>query len=144
MTAPFQVTFDCLDPQALADFWAGAIGYVPDPAPPGFATWEDFLREQGVPSEDWAKYAAVVPLPGFDGPRLYFQKVPERKTAKNRMHLDLPVAPRGTPSEDRRTRLDQEIARLVTMGAVVVGPVTEHGDYWVVMQDPEGNEFCVY
>jgi hypothetical protein len=144
MAAPFQVTFDCSDPEALAGFWAGAIGYFPEPAPSGFVTWEDFLRDQGVPSEDWTKYAAVVPPPGVDGPRLYFQKVPEPKAAKNRVHLDLPVAARGTPPEERRARLEQEIARLVTMGAVVIGPVTEHGDYWMVMQDPEGNEFCLY
>jgi hypothetical protein len=144
MTGPFQVTFDCSHPDALAGFWAGAIGYVVEPPPSGFPTWVDFLRQQGVPEESWGKYAAAVPPAGSDGPRLYFQRVPEPKTAKNRMHLDLPVAARGTPTDERRPMVDREVARLTAMGASVVGPVTEQGDYWVVMQDPEGNEFCVY
>jgi hypothetical protein len=143
MATPFQVTFDCADPDGLATFWASAIGYqIPSP-PDGFATWEDFLRDHGIPEEQWNAASAVEDPDGV-GPRIYFQRVPEGKTAKNRVHLDVNVGGgRKTPIEERRTRVDAQVVRLVSEGATKVGPVDERGEYWVVMQDPEGNEFCL-
>jgi predicted enzyme related to lactoylglutathione lyase len=70
--------------------------------------------------------------------------VPEGKVAKNRVHLDLNVGGgHGTPLEDRKKAVDAQVDRLRGEGATVVRPVEQHDEYWVVMQDPEGNEFCL-
>ena len=139
-----QVVVDCADPAAQADFWRQALHYVsPDPPAP-HASWEDFLRAEGVPEEEWNDANAVEDPDGV-GPRLFFQKVPESKVAKNRMHLDLNVG--GGPSvslEERRRRVDEEVARLKQLGATDErGAMEKRGEYWVRMNDPEGNEFCV-
>src|SRR5262245_2137883 len=113
------------------------------PPPDGFATWEDWLREMGIPEDQWNSASAVMDPEG-NKPRLYFQRVPEKKQAKNRVHLDLNVGgPHGTPMDERRGRVDPEVERLTALGATTLRPVEERGEYWVVMQDPEGNEFCV-
>jgi hypothetical protein len=139
-----QVVVDARDPAALAGFWAEALGYQLEPPPPGFADWEEFLRSVGVPEEDWARYAAVVD-PDGKGPRVFFQKVPEGKVLKNRVHLDLSVSGgRGASPAERRDRIAAAAARLEGLGATVLGPVQEPGSYWMVMQDPEGNEFCLH
>lgn len=144
MAVPIQVVVDARDPGTLAAFWAEALGCVLEPPPAGFADWEEFLRSVGVPEADWGRYAAVVdPVGG--GPRLLFQKVPEDKVVKNRMHLDLSVSGgREAPPEDRRSAIARAAARLEGLGATVLGPMEEPGSYWVVMQDPEGNEFCLH
>jgi hypothetical protein len=139
-----QVVVDAREPAALAGFWAEALGYVTEPPPAGFADWEEFLRSVGVPEADWGRYAAAVD-PGGSGPRLLFQKVPEGKVVKNRVHLDLSVSGgREAPREARRSAIAQAAARLESLGAKVLGPMEEPGSYWVVMQDPEGNEFCLH
>jgi hypothetical protein len=82
--------------------------------------------------------------PDGNGPRLLFQRVPEPKTAKNRMHLDVNAGGgRGTPDDERRSRVDAKVAQLAAAGGTVVRDVDEDGERWVVMQDPEGNELCV-
>ncbi len=134
-----QVTFDCADPRAQARFWSQVMGYVEEPPPPGFDTWEDALQRWGVPQEAWGSRAAAV-HPEGGGPRLFFQQVPEGKVAKNRVHLDVRV---GGTGDDRRARIDREAERLVGLGASVLRVVEEWGGYTVVMQDPEGNEFCL-
>jgi catechol 2,3-dioxygenase-like lactoylglutathione lyase family enzyme len=103
------LTFDCSDALRAAEFWAAVLGSNVD---------EDSTREK-----------AFVEAPGWGGPNMWFNAVPEPKTAKNRLHLDL-RAPGSIPDE---------VARLVALGATVVA---EDGDL-VVMQDPDGNEFCV-
>jgi len=142
MALSFQVTFDCADPDRLARFWAAALDYKLQDPPPGFDTWEAFLDTIGVPESERNSRSAVVDPEG-KGPRLYFQKVPEPKTAKNRLHLDLRIGggPQ-TPLEERKARIDADVERLVALGATVVGPVEEYAQYCVVLQDPEGNEFC--
>jgi hypothetical protein len=84
--------------------------------------------------------------PDGKGPRIYLQRVPEPKTVKNRVHLDLNIS--GGPSagtlEERRARVDAEVERLLGLGATRQRAAEELGQYWVVMQDPEGNEFCVH
>ena len=87
-----QITFDCGDPGALCLFWAEALGYQLQPSPPGFESWDAFLESVGVPPEERNSRSAAVPVDG-DGPRLFFQRVPEGKTAKNRVHLDVRAAP---------------------------------------------------
>src|SRR2546427_2654215 len=143
MATAFQVTFDCAAPDRLARFWATTLGYqIPDP-PDGFATWEDLLRDRNIPEERWNSASALEDPDGI-GPRIFFQRVPEGKTVKNRVHLDVNVGGgRKTPIEERRNRVDAEVVRLIAAGATKVGPMDEHEEDWVVMQDPEGNEFCL-
>ncbi|MFD3443792.1 VOC family protein [Microbacteriaceae bacterium 4G12] len=103
------VTFDCRDALVSARFWAGALGSSVD--------------------EDATSERAYVEAAGWGAPNMWFARVPEPKTAKNRMHFDL-RAP-GTIAD--------EVARLVALGARVQAEYPDH----VVLQDPEGNEFCV-
>jgi predicted enzyme related to lactoylglutathione lyase len=107
------LVLDCHEPTRLADFWAAALDYVS-------------LGAAG---------AYVVLLPnGRPGPKLLLQQVPERKTVKNRMHLDIDAVD-----------IEAEAARLEALGAHRVGhdQLQEHGSNWILMADPEGNEFCV-
>jgi hypothetical protein len=135
-----QITFDCADPAALSAFWAQALpGYQLQPPPPGFDSWDAFLAANGVPEERRNDASAIV----GDGPRLFFQKVPEPKTAKNRMHIDLQSG--GGPSvplDEQRARIAKEVERLQALGATVVEENAELGVAWTVLRDPEGNEFC--
>jgi hypothetical protein len=143
METSVQVTFDCTDPAQLAAFWAEALGYKQDDPPEGFGSWEAWASEQGIPEDRWNDEDAVVDPAGLR-PRLFFQRVPEPKTVKNRVHLDLKLATGvDISAEETRKLIEGEVERLVALGASVVGPVDRPGEYWVVMQDPEGNEFCV-
>jgi hypothetical protein len=144
MATGIQVVFDCADPNGLARFWAEALGYRLQDPPQGHTSWEAWLREQGVPEERWNDASAVVDPDGA-GPRIYLQRVPEPKTVKNRVHLDLNAGGGGSvPIEERRRRVDAEAERLQGIGATRLRALEELGVYWVVMQDPEGNEFCVH
>ena len=143
MATSFQVVIDCADPDALARFWAEALHYVMQSPPPGFDTWEDFLRANNVPESEWNSRSAVVDPDGV-GPRVFFQRVPESKVAKNRLHLDLHVGGGpGTDLAERHTRVDAEVERLTGLHASRVEAFEEMGEYWVTMRDPEGNEFDV-
>jgi hypothetical protein len=139
-----QVVIDSHDPEGLARFWAEALGYQEEPPPPGFDDWPAFLRSIEVPEEEWGRYAAVVDAGGA-GPRVLFQRVPEGKVVKNRVHLDLSVSGgRGVADGERREAVLRAVARLEALGATALGPKEEMGSYWMVMQDPEGNEFCLH
>ncbi|MFD0316657.1 VOC family protein [Streptomyces flavalbus] len=145
----WKLVIDAADPHAQADFWAAALGYeVEDNS----ALIERLLGFDAVPAEltveshgrrAWRDLIAVRhPDDPYDeesgtglGRRLLFQRVPEPKTGKNRLHLDL------HPGGDRRA---DEVARLRGLGASVLREVKEAGGEWVVMRDPEGNEFCVH
>ena len=142
MATTVQVAIDCADPAALSRFWAEALGYVLNPPPDGHDSWESWLSAMGVPESEWNSASAVIDPEGA-GPRLFFQRVPEGKAAKNRMHLDLRVSDGKIPVEARREAIQPEADRLVALGATVVGPKEERGEFWVVLQDPEGNEFCL-
>jgi Glyoxalase-like domain len=138
-----QVVIDCADPARLSRFWAQALGYKLQDPPAGFDTWEAFLRARHVPEEDWNS-ASIVVDPDARGPRIYFQRVPEPKTTKNRVHLDLNVGGgHAVAAHVRRQRIGDEVARLQTLGAQRLRDVDEPAGYCVVMHDPEGNEFCV-
>ncbi|MGW7366942.1 VOC family protein [Streptomyces sp. NPDC054841] len=149
MTMHWKLVIDATDPLAQADFWAEALDYVTEDnsalierllgigAAPESATtdWHD--------RRAWRDLAAVRhPDDPYDkdtgtglGRRLLFQRVPEAKTVKNRFHLDLHTGP---------GLRDAEVARLEQLGATVLHQVKEPGGEWCVMQDPEGNEFCVH
>ena len=143
MATNVQIVFDCADPDKLANFWAAALHYKIQDPPPGFASWPDFLKAQGIPESEWTSASAVVDPDGV-GPRIFFQRVPEGKVVKNRVHLDLNAGgPRGTPQDDRRRRVDAEVGRLVQLGARKSRTIEERGEYFVNMFDPEGNEFDV-
>ena len=80
--------------------------------------------------------------PGGAGPRIFLQKVPEPKTVKNRVHLDVQVGA-GLGPDERPGRVAAEVERLLGLGATHLRTYDEMGEHWVVLQDPEGNEFCV-
>jgi hypothetical protein len=134
-----QVAFDCAEPERVGRFWCEVLGYVPTPLPEGFASWDDFDRSQSP--EDQGSWFACVDPTGV-GPRLYFQRVPEGKVVKNRVHLDVRVGT-GLVGEARLTTLQAESARLVALGAVQVRVLLadEDNESCIVMQDIEGNEF---
>src|SRR4051794_36982119 len=136
MATSVQVVFDCAHPAQQASFWATALHYQVQPPPEGFDTWEDALRAWGIPEGLFDSRSAVVD-PDGQGPRIFFQQVPESKVAKNRVHLDLSVS--GGPAvalEERRERVDAEALRLREAGASVLREAEENGEYWIVMQDP--------
>lgn len=143
MTYDVQITFDCADPAALAEFWAEALGYHKEAPPQGFASWDDALRAWGVPEDQWSSRSAIVD-PDGSRPRLFFQRVPEGKTAKNRVHLDVRAAV-GLAGDERMSQLESRAARLVDLGGARLNRLEpgamEAG--FIVMQDPEGNEFCL-
>ena len=114
----FQVTFDCADPERVARFWSEVLGY----------------EHQGTACVD----------PSGVGPRLYFQRVPEGKVVKNRVHLDVRVGT-GLAGEQRLAALEAECARLLPLGASRVRLLTadDENESCLVMQDVEGNEFCL-
>jgi hypothetical protein len=136
-----QVTFDCAEPARVARFWCEALGYVVPPAPEGFASWEEL--ERTLPPEEQGSWAACVDPTGV-GPRLYFQRVPEGKVVKNRVHLDVRVGT-GLEGDERLATLQAESARLVALGAREVRVMRADGENesCIVMQDVEGNEFCL-
>ncbi|MEU4679966.1 VOC family protein [Micromonospora sp. NPDC023737] len=136
-----QVTFDCAEPERAARFWCEVLGYVVPPPPEGFASWGDV--DSALPPERQGSAFACVDPSGV-GPRLYFQRVPEGKVVKNRLHLDVRVGT-GLVGEERLTALEAECARLVALGAVRVRllPADDENESCMVMQDIEGNEFCL-
>ncbi|HEY2062366.1 VOC family protein [Amycolatopsis sp. NBC_01480] len=136
-----QVTFDCAEPERVARFWCEVLGYVVPPAPAGFATWDDF--NQSLPPERQGS-GFVCSDPAGVGPRLYFQRVPEGKVVKNRVHLDVRVGT-GLVGAERLATLEAECARLVALGAARFQLLEADGveESCIVMQDIEGNEFCL-
>jgi len=144
MKTLIQLVFDATDPDRLARFWSAALGYKLQDPPAGYDTWPAFLEAQGIPRSEWDSASAIVDPDGV-GPRIYFQRVPEPKTAKNRMHMDINVGGgRETPTDERKLRIAAEVERLRILGATDErGAMDRDGEYWVRMNDPEGNEFCL-
>ncbi|MFH8881389.1 VOC family protein [Streptomyces californicus] len=147
-TLSWKLVIDSADPHAQAGFWAEALGYVVEDNSPLI---ERLLTAGAVPEaatthahgrRAWRDLAAARhPDDPYDevsgtghGRRLLFQRVPEPKTGKNRLHIDVHSAP---------GRRDAEAERLVALGAREERTFDEQGGSWVVMTDPEGNEFCL-
>jgi len=132
----WQLTIDARDPHAQADFWSAALGaeiedneeLIATVLANGWAQESDTLVHRG--KRYWNTLVAVRGA----GPRILLQRVPEPKTVKNRLHLDLNVG------EDN---IRAEVERLVALGATEGREVREASGHWIVMADPEGNEFCV-
>lgn len=141
MAIPVQVTIDCANPDRLAHFWAALLGYKLQDPPEGYSTWEEALNAFGVPEEEWESASAVVDPEGR-GPRIFFQRVPEPKSVKNRLHLDVNVGTQAPP-DAVRAHVDAEVQRAIELGATRINAIERPDGYWVVMQDPEGNEFCL-
>jgi hypothetical protein len=137
----FQVTFDCAEPERVARFWCEVLGYVVPPPPEGFGSWDDY--NGSLPAEDRGSAFACMDPNGV-GPRLFFQRVPEGKVVKNRLHLDVRVGT-GLVGEKRLAALEAECARLLPLGAkrVRLLEADEENESCLVMQDVEGNEFCL-
>lgn len=142
MASGVQIVIDCGDPATLLRFWATALGYQPDPPPPGYDSWIEFLEAKDVPKERWNDAGAISDPTGV-GPRVFFQRVAEPKSVKNRVHLDLAPTRERDPVL-RAEAVRAEVRRLVEAGAVENGHYEELGSAWTVLLDPEGNEFCVH
>ena len=144
----WKLVIDCANPQAQADFWAAALHYEVED---NDALIQRLLELGALPREATVEFhsrlafrdlvAVRHPADPYDkdsgtglGRRLLFQRVPEEKTGKNRLHLDL------HPGDGLR---EAEVERLTGLGASVLREVKEPSGAWVVMADPEGNEFCV-
>ena len=128
----------------MAAFWATTLGYRLQDPPGGFESWEQALDAMGVPPERRNDASAVVD-PAGTGPRRFFQRVPEGKQVKNRVHLDVRAAP-GLSGEARMAALEAEAERLVAHGATRLQrhePAPPLGAGHLIMADPEGNEFCL-
>lgn len=142
----WQLTIDANDPALLAQFWMHALGYQPTPPAEQQTTWHAHYRAR---LGEAAAFDDRLFDPAGVGPPIWFQQVPERKAGKNRLHLDLYPTGRDNalPMERRVEIVETTVAELVGLGAVVQGR-SRHDDpqdpvYFVVMHDPEGNEFCV-
>jgi catechol 2,3-dioxygenase-like lactoylglutathione lyase family enzyme len=135
-----QVAIDCADPERLARFWAAVLGYAVAAPPTGFASWQDFSGSAGSEDESWSAVAD----PAGIAPRVLFHRVPEPKVVKNRVHLDVRVSAAGeVPADTRRRQVDSEVARLQDLGGTHLRTEEDEHDYFAVMTDPEGNEFCI-
>lgn len=144
MTTKWTITFDCADVETMRGFWRLALGYV-DPTPPeGWTSWEDWLRDQQVPEDEWGEGGGLDDPEG-NLPDISFLKVPEGKTAKNRVHIDLQVSGgRHVDQPIRVAQIEAMAATLAQAGGRVLAR-SYHADRLdhLVMADPEGNEFCI-
>ena len=139
MAPTLQIAIDCADPHALVEFWAAALGYdverhgdqIRRMLDEGWASEADVTKVDGQLA--W-RTAAACRDPEGKGPRLLFQVVPEPKTVKDRIHLDVQVG---------AERRDAEVERLVALGATWLWEASQGPHSWVTLADPEGNEFCV-
>jgi hypothetical protein len=144
MPYDFQIAVDSAKPHVLADWWAETLGWVVEPSDEafirkmiaaGYATDEDTITHNGAMV--WRDGAAIRhpdELNGGTRPRILFQLVPEAKSVKNRVHLDLRVGEQN---------VEAEVAKLTERGATYLHKASQGPHWWVTMADPEGNEFCV-
>lgn len=143
MAYSFQVTFDATDPHVLADWWADALGWQAEPSDEvfirsmisqGFASDDDTTTHRGVLV--WKEGAAILHPDAAAGPgaRLLFQQVPEGKTVKNRVHLDVRIG---------ADTVEAELERLIGNGATFLHRGRQGPHTWVTIADPEGNELCL-
>jgi hypothetical protein len=137
------IVFDCADPDRVARFWMAALGGYDFPVgvPEGFATWDEWADANDIPV-DRRNLGRTLVDKERNRPDIFFLQVPESKVSKNRVHLDIKVAP-GLGGEDRRTAIESEVDRLTALGATVASRIDDPDGFHVIMQDPEHNEFCL-
>ena len=142
MARNFEVTFDAKNSKRLAEFWMAALGYEPMGPPKGYESWEAWRVAMELTEEEMDEGASIADP---DGSRyITFLNVPEPKTAKNRVHLDLDVLPdRKAPVPEQKAIMDAEVERLEKLGATKLYDALVGDHYRVTMADPEGNEFCM-
>jgi len=152
MPATFQLVIDCRDPDALCRFWTVALGYVVATPPAGFESWPEFWVDFRLDAGELVDGDDRIVDPLGNGPQIWFQQVPEPKSVKNRLHLDIAASgavpasgARTLPLADRRMLVEAKVEELVGLGAAVLHRHDVDGldHYAVTMADPEGNEFCV-
>lgn len=145
MARSWQLTVYVRDAEPQMAFWCEVLGYVPQPPPDGFDDWPAALRAFGFPEDRVSPdQAGAIVDPDGVGPRIFFHQVPEEKPDQmNRLHMDVQVSERDDTDEVRMEKQAAEAARLEQLGATMVRRVEDLGQHWIVMRDPEGNEFCL-
>jgi hypothetical protein len=139
MARQLSIVVDCADPPALGRFWRAALDYVERPAPEGYVSWAEYDAAAGGPGDE---AGCTIVDPDGVGPPIFFQPVPEPKAVKNRMHLDVRVGGSGA-YEERWERIRAAAVPLVEAGARELRRYDDPDDYFIVLADPEGNEFCL-
>ena len=143
----FQLTIDCADRDRQARFWAAALGYKPHDPPEGFRDWRAYWLSVGVPDDEISDVIDTIVDPSGNGPQIWFQEVPEGKIVKNRLHLDIDasgrISGRKVPIGEIRRAVNGTVKGLTALGATILNVADFEDYYCVVMQDLEGNEFCV-
>jgi hypothetical protein len=143
MIPDIHIVFDCADPDRLARFWMVALpGYdFPHGPPDGFPTWQEWADANQIPEDERNTGRTLVDKQGHR-PDIFFLRVPEPKTTKNRLHLDVKAG--GTaPAQERRARIETLATHLTTAGGSIHRRIDTDEGFWLIMQDPEGNEFCI-
>lgn len=143
MAHSVQIVVACDDPPRLAGFWSAALGYVRQPPPSGYETWDEFADAVGIPEERRNDIDAAVDPDGV-GPRLLFERWDGGEPNK-RVHIDVNVmAGEDLTVDERLSRLSEERTRLEALGATFHRMASGMaGETWLEMFDPEGNWFCV-
>jgi hypothetical protein len=142
MAHRIQIVISCDDPGRVADFWAGALGYVLEPPPIGYDTWEAFADDVGIPEDRRNDLSAVIDPEGV-GPRVLFERY-DGGAPNQRIHIDVNSVERSLAPDQRRAALDAERHRLEALGARFGREASGMaGETWIEMYDPEGNWFCV-
>jgi len=141
MYSKIQVVFDAAEPEKLPN--SGGLRWATSPSPrPRGSPAGGIRADAGIPEEDFEVASRIDPA--GEGPRLYFRHVPEGKTAKNRVHLDISVADRHVRGEARKQLVSEHVERLFEAGASLAWRTDDVRGSSVTLYDPEGNEFCVH
>ena len=144
MAYSVQIVIACADPARLAGFWAQVLGYVEQPPPDGFESWEQFADQVGIPEANRNDISAVVD-PDGSGPRVLFERF-DGGAPNQRVHFDVNVigSQAALSADERDTRLTAERVRIEGLGGTFKREASGvAGEVWIEMYDPEGNWFCV-
>lgn len=145
MAHSIQIVIACDAPASLAEFWAHALGYIVQPPPEEFDTWEEFAEEMGIPADRRNDISAAID-PNGNGPRILFERF-DGGSPNQRVHIDVNAVGGEAVDlggEERRALLAGQRSRLEGLGATFKREATGMaGEIWIEMFDPEGNWFCV-
>ena len=141
MGVPIGIVIDCANPARVGEFWRDALDYEDRPPPAPYESWDAYDAAHGMAPEE---SGCMIQDPDGVGPTLFFQLVPEGKVVKNRVHVDIKISRGAGPSIDAQiARIEAGVDPLVARGATLVRRNADPEDYFIVLQDPEGNEFCL-